>query len=329
MKITLDERWKTFTQEYSILIMLIIFLLASIIATQGKWLSPGNILNVISRVSILGILSIAQCIVILTGQIDLSMSSLFALFCSVYSALLLSGYDIALAAAVAAVAIVLIGVLNGVMAAKTTIPPFVITLGTMMIFRSVHYYALGSAKYVPEIQNMIYAVVGTLPGARELFPVVVWISVFIVASFVLSYTQFGKHVYAVGGNERVSLITGVSVSKIKMWVYIISALLVVLAAFVFLYRVANVAPNTGETYLLDTVAAPIIGGVYLFGGRGKVWKAMMGAFFLEVLANFMRLIGVNPYIFSAIEGAVIAIGVVVSIWLAPSYLRAQTKQAKL
>lgn len=325
MKITLSEKSKAAIEKYNILIMLIAFIVASIIATEGKWLTPGNILNVISRVSILGILSIAQCVVLLTGQIDLSMSSLFALFCSVYSALLFSGYGMPLAIGAAAIAVLTVGAFNGVMAARTTIPSFVITLGTMMIFRSVHYYALGSAKYVPEIQNMIYAAVGTLPGMRELFPVVMWVVVFIAVSFVLSATRFGKHVYAVGGNERVSLITGVPVTKIKMSVFIISAMLVVISAFVFLYRVANVAPNTGEIYLLETVAAPIIGGVYLFGGRGRLWKAILGALFLEVLGNFMRLVGVNPYILPAVEGLIIAVGVAISIWFIPPYLRARSR----
>lgn len=325
MKITLSERMKSFIEDYNIMIMFLIFLAATIIATQGKWLTLGNVMNVISRVSILGILAMAQCIVLLTGQIDLSMSSYFALFCSVYAALLLSGYGMLVALLVPTIAILLLGLLNGVLVAKTTIPSFVITLGTMMIVRSVHYYALGSAKYLPQIQDMIYAVVGTLPGARELFPVITWMAVFVVLTLVLTKTKFGKHVYAVGGNERVSLITGVSVAKIKTAVYVVSASLVVISAFVFLYRVANVAPNTGESYLLDTVAAPIIGGVYLFGGRGKLWKALMGALFLEILANFMRLIGVNPYVFPAVEGVIIAIGVVVSIWFVPSYLRTRTR----
>jgi len=316
---------KSFIEDYNIMIMFLIFLAATIIATQGKWLTLGNVMNVISRVSILGILAMAQCIVLLTGQIDLSMSSYFALFCSVYAALLLSGYGMLVALLVPTIAILLLGLLNGVLVAKTTIPSFVITLGTMMIVRSVHYYALGSAKYLPQIQDMIYAVVGTLPGARELFPVITWMAVFVVLTLVLTKTKFGKHVYAVGGNERVSLITGVSVAKIKTAVYVVSASLVVISAFVFLYRVANVAPNTGESYLLDTVAAPIIGGVYLFGGRGKLWKALMGALFLEILANFMRLIGVNPYVFPAVEGVIIAIGVVVSIWFVPSYLRTRTR----
>jgi ribose/xylose/arabinose/galactoside ABC-type transport system permease subunit len=321
----LSEKLKRFIEEYNILIMLIIFIIASTIATNGQWLTSGNVLNIISRVAILGILSMAQCIVLLTGQIDLSISSMFALFCSVYSAVFFSGYDIMLGLGLAAIVVVSIGALNGILAAKTTIPSFVITLGTMMVFRSLHYYALGSAKYVPQIQDIIYGAVGTLPGARESFPVIAWIFVFLVMSFLLSSTRYGKHVYAVGGSAKVSMITGVSVSKIKMSVFVLSAILTVFAAFVYLYRVANVAPNTGESYLLETIAAPIIGGVYLFGGRGKLWKALMGALFLEILANFMRLIGVNPYIFQAVEGSIIAVGVVISIWFIPPYLRAKTR----
>jgi ribose/xylose/arabinose/galactoside ABC-type transport system permease subunit len=325
LKLPLSEKSKRFIEEYNILIMLILFLIATTFATNGQWLAPGNILNIISRVAILGILSMAQCVVLLTGQIDLSISSLFALFCSIYSAILLSGFNIMLGLGLAAVVVLLIGALNGFLAAKTTIPSFVITLGTMMIFRSLHYYALGSAKYVPQIQNIIYGLVGSLPGARESFPIIAWIFIFLVLSFVLGSTQYGKHVYAVGGSTKVAMITGVSVSKIKMSVFMVSAALTALAAFVYLYRVANVAPNTGESYLLDTIAAPIIGGVYLFGGRGKLWKALMGALFLEILANFMRLIGINPYIFQAVEGGIIAVGVVISIWFIPSYLRAKTR----
>jgi ribose transport system permease protein len=325
MKIALSERAKSTVEEYNIMIMFLIFLGGTIVATHGTWLAPTNIINVLSRVSILGILAMAQCVVLLTGQIDLSMSSYFGLFCSVYSALLLSGYTMIVALVMPTIIILLLGLLNGVLAAKTTIPSFVITLGTMMIVRSVHYYTLGSAKYVPQIQNLIYAAVGTLPGARELLPVLAWVAVFILVSLLLSKTKFGKHVYAVGGSEKVSQITGVHVGKIKALVFVISAGLVAVSAFVFLYRVANVAPNTGESYLLDTVAAPIIGGVSLFGGRGKLWKALMGALFLEILANFMRLIGVNPYVFPAVEGVIIAIGVLVSIWFIPSYLRTRTR----
>jgi len=320
-----NGKLKSFVQEYDILLMFAAFLVAITAITGGSWLSVGNIVNVVSRVAVLGILSIAQCAVILSGQMDLSVSSCLALFCSIYSVVFLGGYGIVVALTISSVAILLIGLVNGMFASRTTIPAFVVTLGTMMIAHSMHLYVLKVARYLPQIQNAIYEFMKPIPKGGELFAVFIWIAVFLVVSFMLSSTRFGRYVYAVGGNEKVSFYTGVPVRKIKFLVYMLSSALVCVASFVFLYKFANIAPGTGEWYLLDTIAAPIIGGVYLFGGRGKLWKAVMGALFLEILINFLRLVGVDPYIFSAIKGTIIAIGVIVSILLTPSYLRTRTR----
>ena len=321
MNISSNERLKTFLREYDILLICLPFLLACVVITEGKWLSPDNILNVVSRVSILGLLAIGQSIVILSGQMDLSMASSLALFCSVYSVVFLSGLGIIPALVVASAVVLCIGSINGVLASRTTIPSFVITLGTMMVAHSMHLYVLKAARYLPQLQESIYGFMNPIPGGEELFPVFIWICLGILFSFVLGSTRIGRHTYAVGGNERVSFVTGVPVRRVKMFAFVFSSILVCVASFVFIYKVANVAPGSGEGYLLDTIAAPIIGGVFLFGGRGKLWKALMGALFLEVLTNFMRLVGVDPFVFPAIKGVIIAFGVVASIMLTPMYLR--------
>ena len=191
----------------------------------------------------------------------------------------------------------------------------------MMIARSLHYYILGAARYLPQVQDIIYGIMVIIPKGRELFPTFIWAIMFLIFFFILNSTKLGRHIYAVGGDVRTATITGVSVSKIKFSAFIFSTIFVITASFVYIYRVAFIAPNAGELYLLDSIAAPIIGGIYLFGGRGKLWKVIVGAFFLEILINFMHLIGVNPLIFPAVKGALIAIGVFIALAFTPSYLK--------
>ncbi len=321
MNITLNNRTKNFLRDYDTLLMVLIFAGSCTIITNGKWVDPQNLLNVISRLSIVGVLVLGQSIVLLTGQIDISLAAFLGLFCSIYAILFLNGYGIMISLLIPFLVILALGFLNGLLSSRTTIPSFVVTLGTMMIATSLTLYILGAARYVPQLRDKIYNIVIVFPRGRELFPVVIWIITFIVLFFMLESTQLGKHIYAVGGNERVALITGVSTRNIKFYAFIFSSLMVIIASFLYLYRVSHVAPSIGGSYLLDTFAAPIIGGISLFGGRGKLWKAMMGALFLETLTNFMRLVGVNPYIFPGIKGGIIAVGVILSIILTPAYLR--------
>ena len=308
-------------RQYDTLVMFLVFALASGILTNGMWFDPENLVNVVSRVSVVGVLVLAQTLVLLSGQIDMSLGNFLGLFCGVYAVLFLGGQSSPVAFAVALSVILCLGFVNGILASRTTIPSFVITLGTMMIALSMHLYIIGAARYVPQLRDMIYGVLEPIPKARELFPVSLWIGAFVLLYFVLRFTKFGKHLYAVGGSQRTAIITGVSVKTVKFSVYVLSALLVGLASFIYIYKFSFISPSTGGTYLLDSIAAPIIGGVSLFGGRGVLWKALVGAIFLETLTNFLRLAGVNAFVFPAVQATIIAVGVIISILTTPYYLR--------
>lgn len=317
----MSEKFVSFIREYHVVVMFFFLVVICIIFTKGKWVNLENILNIISRSSIIGIISIAQCVVLLTGRIDLSVGSILAVFCAFFS-VNVHTYGILTAIIIAFTAVLLFGIINGVTVAKTTIPAFVATLATMIIARSLQWYITGAAAlWAPQIKDAIYGYVGAIPKGAMLFPIMIWLAAFGITYFMLNRTKCGRHIYAVGGDERVAIATGISTVRIKMFTYMFSGALCAIGGFLYLYRYGGVSPMVGEWYLLDSIAAPLIGGVNLFGGRGKLWKAMLGVLVLTILVNFMNLIGIDPFIFPAVKGGIIVVAVIASIWLGPPYLR--------
>jgi len=273
------------------------------------FLSPFNIVNVLRQVALYGIVSIGMTFVILTGGIDLSVGSIVAVV-SVSTAMLLNaGLPIAVIILCGLAIGTVFGFLNGVGITFFRIPPFIMTLGVMVMLRG---FALTLSDGRPIDVTFSAGAFGWIGrGNAAGLPVAVWIFLVVAAAafFVLRYIAFGRDIYAVGSNAEAARLSGINVSAVKLSVYTISGLLAGLTALIFVSRLTVGEPTAGTGLELEAIAISVIGGASLFGGVGGVVGTTIGACILAVLANMMNLIGISPFTQQIVKGAIIIVAV--------------------
>jgi ribose/xylose/arabinose/galactoside ABC-type transport system permease subunit len=276
-------------------------------ALAPQFLSFENLVNVALSIAVIGILAVGMTFVILTGGIDLSIGSVVAL-AGVVAALVAQKTELAWFGFAAALAIGLtVGAFNGLTVAYFRVPPFVVTLAVLTIARGLAFIASGGRS------------IGSLPESfsrlgKSAFlgiPFSVWlmISMFALGWFLLQHTTFGRYVYAVGSNREAAFLAGVNTKFVTFRVYVLNGLLVGLAAIVLASRLGAGVPNSGLQYELDVIAAVVVGGTSLNGGRGSVVSTLFGAIFIGVLNNGLNLIGIDTYVQKIVLGIVILVAV--------------------
>ena len=272
-----------------------------------------NLTNVARQVSINAIIASGMTLIIITGGIDLSVGSLVALTGCV-AMLALNATDSDVLGILAGIAVGgLAGAMNGSLVAFLRLPAFVVTLGGLTIFR-------GLALTITEGQPIVrfegaYKWLGQ--GVLLGLPVPVWamIVVVICIHFLLSRTTFGAHVYAVGGSETAARLSGVRVPLVKFMTYVIGGLLTGLAGMILMARLSSAQPASGEMFELDAIAAVVLGGTSLSGGRGMVWGTLIGALIIGILNNSLNLLGVSSFYQLVAKGLIILLAVFVDQWL--------------
>ena len=295
--------------EYGILLALGVIIIVITILSPN-FLTTANMLNLFKQVSINAILAIGMTFVVLTKGIDLSVGSILA-FSGIVTASLVTGNDanLFLGIAVGLGAGLVLGAVNGLVVSKWKVAPFIATLGVMSIARGLTYiYSNGQP--ISGLSNS-FLIIGT--GGFLGIPISVWvvIAVFAICSILLYRTRFGRHVYAVGGNENAAKTSGLNVNRTLMSVYCISGLLAGLAGVLLTSRVSSGLPQAGMSYELDAIAAVVIGGTSLAGGRGRLWGTLVGALIIGVLNNGLDLLAVSSYWQQVIKGTIIIIAVLV------------------
>ena len=293
--------------EYVIVVALILeSVVFAVIAPQ--FLSVPNLVNIGLSIAITGILAVGMTAVILTGGIDLSVGSVAAL-AGVVAAMIAAGGGgtVALGVAAALGIGLAVGFFNGVMVAQFRVPPFVTTLAMLTICRGLAFIVTGGRS------------IGNLPsgfgflGRERLLgvpvPVLLMLLVFAAGWFVLKRMTFGRYVYAVGGNREAAFLAGVRIKRITLLVYVLNGLLVGLAGVVLASRLGAGVPNAGLQYELDVIAAVVVGGTSLLGGRGSVVGTFWGAVFIGILNNGLNLAGIDPYMQKIALGVVILLAV--------------------
>ncbi len=300
-------RWQTIAEYVIVVAIILESVFFAVYAPQ--FLSVPNLVNIALSIAITGILAVGMTAVILTGGIDLSVGSVAALAGVVAASIAATDFVGSVAfASVAALGVGLgVGVFNGVMVAWFRVPPFVTTLAMLTICRGLAFVLTGGRA------------VGNLPAGFGLFgrehvlgvpvPVILMLLVFAAGWFVLKRMTFGRYVYAVGGNREAAFLAGVNVKGVTMLVYILNGLLVGLAGLVLASRLGAGVPNAGIQYELDVIAAVVVGGTSLNGGRGSVIATLWGAVFIGVLNNGLNLAGIDPYMQRIALGAVILLAV--------------------
>jgi len=289
------------------------------IFVNDAFLSAGNVSNILARSSSIGIVAIGATIVITTGGIDLSVGSMAAFISGCMILLmnaLMSAFDslitIIFLAIIASAAIgALAGMINGLLTTKAKIEAFIVTLGTMGIYRSlVTYMADGGTLSLNFTIGDVYSEVyyGTLLGLP--YPVWVFLAVAIIGYVLLNMTVFGRHCFAVGSNESVAHYSAINVDRVKTATYILQGLCVSIATIIYVPRLGSASGQTGILWELEAIAAVIIGGTMLKGGYGRIWGTVVGALILTLIGNILNLTdAVSNYLNGAVQGVIVIVAV--------------------
>ena len=282
------------------------------IFVNDAFLSAGNVSNILARSSFIGIVAIGATFVITTGGIDLSVGSMAAfisgcmiLLMNALMAKIDSFVTIIFLAIVASAAIgALAGMINGLLTTKAKIEAFIVTLGTMGIYRSlVTYMADGGTLSLNFTLGDVYSEVyyGTLLGLP--YPVWVFLAVAIIGYVLLNMTVFGRHCFAVGSNESVAHYSAINVDRVKTATYILQGLCVSIATIIYVPRLGSASGQTGILWELEAIAAVIIGGTMLKGGYGRIGGTVVGALILTLIGNILNLTdAVSNYLNGAVQG---------------------------
>ena len=266
-----------------------------------------NLINVLRSTSFIFITAIGMTIVLVSAGLDLSVGSVMALGSYVTALALTNGIPIPLCIVIGIATGMLIGIINGLVIVKLNIPPFIATLGMFYMAKGMVLIASkGIPIYpLPESFNVI--------GQSSLFniPYIVIIALFlgVLADFILKKTTFGRNVYAIGGNSETARLSGISVDKLKLSFYVIVGGLAAFTGLLLASRMGSAQPSIGQQFELKVIAAVIIGGTSLFGGKGTIMGTFLGALFMTVLTNGMSLMRVSPYWQQFIIGAIIILAV--------------------
>ncbi|WEK49963.1 MAG: ABC transporter permease [Candidatus Kaistia colombiensis] len=272
--------------------------------------TKNNLFNVTRNFAFVGIVAIGMTVVIISGGIDLSVGSTLCLSAIVTGLVMSAGYPLAVGIAAALVAAILVGVVNGVLIAYVGMPPFVVTLGMLSVARSMAL-VLSNNKMVyqfgPDQALLLQLGGGTTFGIAN--PLIALAVMAVIAGFVFRWTGWGRHIFAIGGNEQAAILTGVPVRRIKVGVYVISALTAGIAGVLMTGWLGSVTTNLGTGMELTVIAATVIGGANLAGGTGTAFGAVVGAALIEVIRNSLILLGISTFWQGAFVGSFIVIAV--------------------
>ena len=296
--------------------LLIVLLLVMVyFATQNdRFVSIGNLRAVLIAAAPFALIALGQTIVILTGGIDLSVGSLIALGAMVaaWLALRLPAEQIWIAILAAIAVGIFAGLINGIVVAYLNVPPFVATLG-MLTAASGLAYAIGGGAPINGLPENFGVLANTKLFGFQL-PVYIMIISFLVLGLIMRYSAFGLRVYAVGGNRTAAEVAGVNARRTLLQVYTLSGFLAATSGVVLASRVISGPPNLGQGYELLAIAAVVIGGASLMGGRGTVWGTLLGLLIIQTLKNGLDILIVPSYWQNVIIGVVIVSAVAVDVW---------------
>jgi ribose/xylose/arabinose/galactoside ABC-type transport system permease subunit len=284
--------------------LVVLIVIASLLS--DRFLTVPNLLNVLRQIAIVGILAMGMTFVILTAGIDLSIGSILGLSVVLYAGLLESwGLPVAITLGMLAGAGA--GLVNGIGVAYAGIPAFIMTLGMLSFARGLAFIYTGGTP-IPILDETFYNFGnGYFLGIP--IPALVLIGTLLASAFVLGMTPFGRSVYGIGSNEEAARMSGVPVRLYKTIVYVISGGLAALAGVVYSSQLGIGTPIAGQGYELDAIAAVVVGGTSLFGGKGSVWGTFIGTLIIGVLANTLNLNGVDPFVQQLVKGALIVVAV--------------------
>lgn len=277
---------------------------------NDSFLTTNNLTNVARQVSINAIIAVGMTCAILTGGIDLSVGPVMALSGTLAAGLMIAGIPVPLALLAGLLVGAAFGAINGACIAWARMPPIIVTLATMGIARGLALIYTGGYPISGLPEWFAFFGRGTVAGIQV--PILIMVLVYIIAWVVLNHMSFGRHVYAIGGNEEAARLSGIRVARSKLLVYVISGVTAALAGLVLTSRLMSGQPNAGVGFELDAIAAVVLGGAAISGGKGAIIGTLVGAMMLGVLNNGLNLMGVSPYVQNVIKGGIILAAIYIS-----------------
>ena len=307
---------KLFTKEWLIeqkSLIALIFLIVVVSFLNPNFFTVDNILNILRQTSVNAIIAVGMTLVILTAGIDLSVGSVLAL-CGAFAASMIAlEVPVLIAVPTALFAGAALGAISGIIIAKGKVQAFIATLVTMTLLRGVTMvYTDGrpiSAGFTDTADAFAWFGTGYALG----IPVPVWLMVIVFAAawYLLNHTRFGRYVYALGGNESATRLSGINVDRVKIGVYAICGMLAALAGIIVTSRLSSAQPTAGMGYELDAIAAVVLGGTSLMGGKGRIMGTLIGALIIGFLNNALNLLDVSSYYQMIAKAVVILLAVLV------------------
>lgn len=280
------------------------------IATPN-FLTYANMMTVLRQISFNGMVALGMTFIIITGGIDLSAGAMLCLAGLVSAHFSVKGSAnetsiiVAILAGVGIAAV--FGFINGLLVAKGKLPAFIVTMGIMTIMRGVSL-VFSDGRPITNLNNSYKAIgqgfVGGIPT-----PVIIFIVLIVVTVVLLHYSKFGRHVYAVGGNNRAAVASGINADRVKILVYVISSVFCGIAGVALTSRLNAASPQAASGYELDAIAAAVIGGTSLSGGRGHVFGTIIGALLIGIISNGLDILNVSSYYQQIIKGCIIVLAV--------------------
>ncbi|MDK2981591.1 MAG: ribose transport system permease protein [Chloroflexota bacterium] len=320
--------WRTqllFSTAIALLVMIVLQTLAlgfqfdSFSAWFGTWLQ--NWINILRNNAGIGIIALGMTFVIISGGIDLAVGSTLVMVGAFVMMLIDSGpkgilLNLGITGVPAFIIAILLGMalgallgsFTGLLITRGKLPPFIATLGTMKIFRSVTQHFMQG--YTPVVPKPFLKIASLEMGGQLLMPIIYWVILAVLFHIISTRTTFGRQVIAVGSNERATKLSGVSVNRIKLWIYTLMGLLVSVSAVLQVSRIGSMDyANAGSGYEMDAISAVIVGGTSMMGGKGTILGTVLGTLIIAVMNNLLNLVGVPPFLREAFKG-VIVIGAV-------------------
>lgn len=293
-------------------VIALIILMAVITIINSNFLTANNLLNLLLQVTSNALIAFGMTFVILTGGIDLSVGSILALSSALTAGLLGSGMPVALAILISLILGCILGMMNGLLISYGKLAPFIVTLATMTIFRGATLvYTNGNPITKGLSDTFLFQFLGQGYIVGIPFPVIIMFIVFIILYVLLHKTAFGKSVYAIGGNEKAAYISGVKLNKVKIIIYSISGMMASISGLIITSRLSSAQPTAGASYEMDAIAAVVLGGTSLSGGKGRILGTLIGALIIGVLNNGLNIIGVSAFWQQVVKGVVILIAVLI------------------
>jgi ribose transport system permease protein len=291
--------------QYALFILVVLLIIAAL--SSPAFLTGTNITNLLLQMSIIGVVVMAELIIVLTGGIDISVGSALGL-AAVLCAGLFGGFSVWLALLVGIAIGGIIGLVNGWLVSFRGLEPFIVTLGMLALARGLVYAYSEGIPITPQASDT-FAQIGqtTVLGIPVL--TLIWIAIVLIVAFLLRRTVWGRRVYAIGSNKEAARSSGIPVRATLWSVYILGGLLVGLGGWMFVCRFGSATALAGNLMELEAIAAVVIGGAALSGGKGTVFGAVVGTIIFQVIANLLSLLNVSTFLQDAFRGALILVAV--------------------